>query len=1200
MDTEEVIGTSAVGATERPFRFEGLHYKRWQQKMYFFLTLKKVVYVLNESMPTAPTGSTSGTKHVTIVNGDKPDADKDKDKDKQQPDPAAEAKAQELQLLKEQQIWLNNDYICKGYILNGLCDDLYDYYSSYKDAKDVWEALKKKYDTEEAGVKKYAVSRYLKYQMVDDKSVEAQSHELQKIAHEIITEGMPLDEQFQIAVIIDKLPPGWKDFKNQLRHKTKEFSIESLITRLRIEEESRRQDQKEEEKAYAVNSNKKKFGAVLKPTGKPLKNQNRGQTNRIKNGNPSRVHNAKQNPPPQRNDSGTKLSCYNCGKPGHFAKKCRNRNKPDASSNAQAHLAEETFAAMITEINMVGGNDGWWIDTGATRHVCYDRAMFKTYTPAENKKVQMGNAHTSEVAGIGDIELKFTSGKILILKEVMHVPDMTKNLVSGSLLNKAGFSQTIGADLYTISKNGIFVGKGYATDGMFKLNVELNKISPSAYSVCDFNVWHARLCHVSKRSMISLSNLGLIPKLNSYNLNKCEFCSQAKITKTSHKSVIRESEPLTLIHSDICELDGTLTRNGKRYFITFIDDYSDYTVVYLMKNKSEALDMFKVFVNEIENQFDKKIKRLRSDRGTEYDSGLSNEFYKQHGIIHEMTAPYSPEMNGKAERKNRTLTELVVASMLYSGAAPHWWGEILLTVCYVLNRIPKVKNAVSPYEMLKKRQPNLSYLRTWGCLAYVRIPDPKRVKLASRAYECVFIGYAANSKAYRFFDLNAKVIIESVDADFFEDKFPFKSRNSGGTESIHNPVIRNSESNIEVETELRRSKRVRVAKDYGPDYSAYTLEEDPANLQEALSSLDADLWQEAINDEMDSLESNKTWHLVELPPGCKPIGCKWILKKKLKPDGTVDKYKARLVAKGFRQRENIDFFDTFSPVTRITSIRVLISIAAIYNLTVHQMDVKTAFLNGDLEEEIYIEQPEGFVIHGQEHKVCKLDKSLYGLKQAPKQWHEKFDNLMIENGYKVNESDKCIYYKIEKGICTIICLYVDDLLIFGSNLPAVNAVKSLLGNNFDMKDLGEANVILGIKITRSEKGISLDQSHYVEKILKKYGYYDCKEKNTPYDGSVKLFKNTGESVRQSEYASIIGSLRYATDCTRPDIAYVVGLQCRFTSRPSNEHWDAIKRVMGYLKKTMNLGLHYQRFPAVLEGYSDADWNTLSDESSNFY
>ncbi|CAJ2651772.1 unnamed protein product [Trifolium pratense] len=419
------------------------------------------------------------------------------------------------------------------------------------------------------------------------------------------------------------------------------------------------------------------------------------------------------------------------------------------------------------------------------------------------------------------------------------------------------------------------------------------------------------------------------------------------------------------------------------------------------------------------------------------------------------------------------------------------------------------------------------------------------------------------------------------------------------------PVIPNSDSNDEVENELRRSKRVRVARDYGPDYATFTLNEDPANLQEALSSMDADLWQEAINDEMDSLESNKTWHLVDLPPGCKPIGCKWILKKKLKPDGTVEKYKARLVAKGFRQRENIDFFDTFSPVTRITSIRVLISIAAIYNLIVHQMDVKTAFLNGDLEEEIYMEQPEGFVIHGQETKVflqkketkvCKLDKSLYGLKQAPKQWHEKFDNLMILNGFRLNESDKCIYYKCDGNICTIICLYVDDMLIFGSNLSAINNVKSMLSNNFDMKDLGEASVILGIKITRSEKGISLDQSHYVEKILKKYGYFNCKPACTPYDPSVKLFKNTGDSVRQTEYASIIGSLRYATDCTRPDIAYVVGLLCRFTSRPSDEHWHAIERVMRYLKRTMNLGLHYQRFPAVLEGYSDADWNTLSDDS----
>ncbi|KAA0055650.1 hypothetical protein E5676_scaffold16G00150 [Cucumis melo var. makuwa] len=198
------------------------------------------------------------------------------------------------------------------------------------------------------------------------------------------------------------------------------------------------------------------------------------------------------------------------------------------------------------------------------------------------------------------------------------------------------------------------------------------------------------------------------------------------------------------------------------------------------------------------------------------------------------------------------------------------------------------------------------------------------------------------------------------------------------------------------------------------------------------------------------------------------------------------------------------------------------------------MDVKTAFLNDDLEEEIYMEQPEGFIVHDQESKVCKLDKPLYGLKQALKQWHEKLENLLMSKGFTVNESNKCIYYKTEGRLCIIICLYVDDMLIFGSNLHFINDVKSMLSANFDMKDLGETN-------------------------------------------------NIGDSVNQSEYASIIGSLRYAADCTRPDIAYAVGLLCRFTSRPSLKHWNAIERVMRYLKKTQNLRLHYNKFPAVLEG-----------------
>ncbi|XP_062102817.1 uncharacterized protein LOC133812980 [Humulus lupulus] len=242
---------SGVVDINKPFRFEGNHFKRWKQKMLFFLPIKKVNTVLTSDKPTV---------------SEKEDND---EKEKQ---------------TKALDAWVENDFLCKNFILNGLSDDLYDYYNSDQNAKEIWDALQKKYDTEEAGTKKYAVSRYLKFQMTDDKSVEAQSHELQKIAHEIISEGMSLDEQFQVAVIIEKLPPAWKDFKKFLRHKTKEFSLESLITRLCIEEEARKQDQKEEVLVVSSNNNtNKRSTAVLKPNGKIFKNQNRKQNSNRNN-----------------------------------------------------------------------------------------------------------------------------------------------------------------------------------------------------------------------------------------------------------------------------------------------------------------------------------------------------------------------------------------------------------------------------------------------------------------------------------------------------------------------------------------------------------------------------------------------------------------------------------------------------------------------------------------------------------------------------------------------------------------------------------------------------------------------------------------------------------------------------------------------------------------------------------------------------
>ncbi|GKA73455.1 zinc finger, CCHC-type containing protein [Tanacetum coccineum] len=311
-------------------------------------------------------------------------------------------------------------------------------------------------------------------------------------------------------------------------------------------------------------------------------------------------------------------------------------------------------------------------------------------------------------------------------------------------------------------------------------------------------------------------------------------------------------------------------------------------------------------------------------------------------------------------------------------------------------------------------------------------------------------------------------------------------------------------------------------------------------------------WKEAIDDEIGSIMENNTRVLSDLPPGCKPLGCKWIFKRKMKVDGTIDKFNARFVIQGFRQKEGIDYFDIYALVARITTIRLLLALEAIHNLVIHQMDVKTIFLNGDLEEEVYMKQPEGFVMPGNEHKVCKLVKSLYGLKQAPKQWHQKFDEVVLSSGFLLKQSDKCVYSKFDgsgKGVIIWLC-------------------------QFSMKDMGEANVILGIKIKRVNKGIIITQSHYIGKILNKFNREDYSPMSTLMDLIKKLMPNTG-NLWMLKYSRAIGCLMYAMTSTRPDIAYAVG------------------RL-----STMNYGLSYVGYPSVLEAYLDASWINHVEYSSS--
>ena len=643
------------------------------------------------------------------------------------------------QVVAAVEAWKHADFLCRKYILNGLDNTLYNVYCSFNTARELWESLDKKYKTEDAGLKKFVVGKFLDYKMLDSKIVINQVQDLQVILHDIHAEGMSLSESFQVAAIIEKLPPLWKEFKNYLKYKRNEMRHEDLIVRLRIEEDNRASEKKADKGFMESKAN------VVE----------QGQTS---HNHKKRKHNG--NGPKQGPTKKFQGKCSVCNKQGHRAKDCRSR-KELGNSKKKRHQANVTevddvsdmnLLAVVSEVNFIGSNTKeWWVDTGATRHVCSDKKMFSSYQTIDNgEQLFMGNSFSSKVEGQGKVVLKMTSGKELTLNDVLHVPEIQKNLVSGSLLSKKGFKLVFVSDNFILTKNGMYVGKGYMSNGLFKMNVmtvvppikNINKNSTSsAYMLESSNVWHGRLGHVNYDTLRRLINMECLPNFKIDPNHKCEICVESKLTRTSFQSIERSSEPLELIHSDICDLKFIQTRGGKKYFLTLIDDCTRYYYVYLLRSKDEALEMFQHFKNEVENQLDRKIKVIRSDRGGEYEAPFG-EFCSQHGIIHQTTAPYSPQQNGVAERKNKTLKEMMNALLLSFGLPQNLWGEAILSSNYILNRIPHKKTNKSPYELWKGRRPSYKYLKVWGCLAKVAVPIPKKVKIGPKTVDCVFIGYA--------------------------------------------------------------------------------------------------------------------------------------------------------------------------------------------------------------------------------------------------------------------------------------------------------------------------------------------------------------------------------------------------------------------------------------------------------------------------
>jgi hypothetical protein len=545
---------------------------------------------------------------------------------------------------EEQEKFEKVDAMFKAALFSILGDNIVDPYMAFDHGKDAWDALEAKFGVSDAGTELYVMEQFYVYRMTDERSVVEQAHEIQSLAKELEQFKCTLPDKFVAGGIIAKLPPSWRNFATSLKHKRQEFSVSDLIGSLHVEEKARAKDTRARSFEGGSSANvvqKKNFQSHKS------KNKNNGKGKFDVKNKASNSTNFKRKTPYKK-----KGNCHVCGAPGHWAPDCPERHDRRGNSGKSANVVigvdtemkDVGYSTSPTVLSVCNSPD-WWIDTGANTHVCSDVSMFSSYQVARTCSVLMGNGSRASVRGVGTVDLKFTSGKTIQLKNVQHVPSINKNLVSGSLLCRDGFKLVFESNKVVISKCGQFVGKGYVCRGLFRLSLSdlCTQIINHVCNDSESDIWHSRLCHINFGCMTRLANMNIIPKFAIVKKSKCQVCVQAKQPRKSHKTAeARDLAPLELIHSDLCEMNGELTKGGKRYFMTLIDDSTRYCYVYLLKSKDEALNHFKIFKAEAENQLDRKIKRLRSDRGGEYFSNEFDSFCAEHGIIHERTPPYSP------------------------------------------------------------------------------------------------------------------------------------------------------------------------------------------------------------------------------------------------------------------------------------------------------------------------------------------------------------------------------------------------------------------------------------------------------------------------------------------------------------------------------------------------------------------------------
>ena len=601
------------------------------------------------------------------------------------------------------------------------------------------------------------------------------------------------------------------------------------------------------------------------------------------------------------------------------------------------------------------------------------------------------------------------------------------------------------------------------------------------------------------------------------------------------------------------------------------------------------------------------------------------------------------------ERKNRTLVEMA-RTMLDEYKTPrHFWIEAIYTACHIINRVYLHKFfKKTAYELLTDKKPNVSYFKVFGAKCWIRDPH-HNAKFAPKAHEGFMLGYGKDSHTYRVFNNVLHKVVETVDVRFDEtngsqrehlpsvldepapeDSIKFKATEDViPTEEFAEEFIPvreerradapkdNAEDNGAEENDQiprRQPAHPRVAKEVQVDkiiddieapgpltrskashlsnfcgHYAFVSITEPTKVDEAFLEPE---WIQAMQEELHQFELNNVWELVKRPDPRKHniIGTKWIYRNKQDENGLVVRNKARLVAQGYTQVEGIDFDETFAPVARLEAIRILLAYANHHDITLYQMDVKSAFLNGKLEEEVYVAQPPGFEDPKNPHKVFKLNKALYGLKQAPRAWYDTLKEFLMKKGFKPGSLDPTLFTKTYDDELFMCQIYVDDIIFGCTNQRYSDEFAYMMSEEYQMSMMGELKFFLGLQIRQQRNGIFISQEKYLKDVLRKFGMQDCKGVKIPMPTNGHLCTDeNGIDFDHKVYRSMIGSLLYLC-ASRPDIMLSVCMCARFQATPKESHHKAVKHILRYLAHTPTLGLWYPKGSAFdLIGYSDSDY-----------